>query len=817
MLFLKSFKRKPDQLSDVLPWVYLATSGILYNKDGSFQRTIKIRGKDIDSMTDYNLVSYSSKLNNALMRLGSGWSLFVESKRLKSKEYPESVFPDPVSELIDIERGEKFKVAGYREHYESRVFITFFYKTPIESVAKARRYLYENINTSDQDYQVYLENFETETDRIINLLDDIFPHVSVLTNDQLLTYLHSTISTKKHKVKMPEVPMFLDSFLADQPLRPGVEPKLGDYYLKTITIRFYPSKSCPGMLEELNNLPFEYRWVTRFIYMGEDEAKREIEKLRKKWFAKRTTLWSVVKKVIANDQDVLEDSFALHMVDDTDDALDELSNRECAFGKLTTTITVWDKDPKLAVDKIKEVERVVNGLHFVTIREDLNAVEAWLSSIPGQVYANVRLPVLSTKNLARLIPAYDVWAGPERTKHLNGPPLLYGTSRGNTPFRFSNYIQDIGHMLLLGPTGSGKSAFLNLIKAQWLRYENAQVIAFDKQESSLALTFGVKGSHSDIGGGKLQFQPLRDIHKTSERVWAIEWLCNLCKNEKLEVTSQVRNDISETLNNLSELPRKQRTITAFRELIQDKKIRDALKLYTIEGDYGHIIDATQDNLQISKWQNFEIGNFLGMKHLVPVVFDYIFHRLEERFNGDPTLLVFDEAWEYLGNQIFLDKLEEWLLSARKNNVSVIFCSAGLAKITDNPITDILLESCPTRIYMPNPQANDPKIQAIYKRLGLNEVQINIIENAEQKAEYYYSSPLGNRLFTVLLDRASLAFCGSSSKQDRQMIHELVDKKGKDAFPVEFLKAKNLPEHAEILEEVYQEMERRQKDESNNGK
>lgn len=805
MLFLNSFKRKPDLLSDILPWVYLATSGVLYNKDGSFQRTIEIRGKDIDSMTDFNLVSYSSKLNNALMRFGSGWSLFIESKRLKSKEYPESVFPDPVLELIDIERGEKFKVSGFCEHYESRVYITFYYKTPIESVAKARGYLYENISTSDQDYHVYLENFQTETDRIINLLEDIFPYVETLTNDQLLTYLHSTISTKKLKVKMPEIPMFLDALLPDQPLKPGVEPKLGDYYLKTVTIRFYPSETCPGMLEELNSLPFEYRWVTRFIYMDEAGAKREIEKLRKKWFAKRTPLWSVIKKVIANDQDVLEDSFALRMVDDSDDALDELSNRESSFGKLTTTITVWDKDPKKAIDKIKEVERVVNGLRFITIREDLNAVEAWLSSIPGQVYANVRLPVLSTKNLARLIPAYNVWAGPEKTKHLNGPPLLYGTSRGNTPFRFSNYIQDIGHMMLLGPTGSGKSAFLNLIKAQWLRYKDAQVIAFDKQESSLALTLGVKGAHSDIGSGKLHFQPLRDIHKSNEKVWAIGWLCNLITNENIKVTSQIRNDISETLNNLSDLPQKQRTITAFRELIQNKKIREALKLYTIEGDYGHIIDADQDNLQISKWQNFEIGNFLRMKHLVPVVFDYIFHRLEERFNGDPTLLVFDEAWEYLGNKIFLDKLEEWLLSARKNNVSVIFCSAGLSKITDNPITDILLESCPTRIYMPNAQANDPKIKTIYQRLGLNEVQVNIIEKAEAKAEYYYSSPMGNRLFTVLLDRATLAFCGSSSKQDRKMIHDLIDEKGKDAFPVEFLKAKGLPEHAEILEEVYQGM------------
>ena len=94
------------------------------------------------------------------------------------------------------------------------------------------------------------------------------------------------------------------------------------------------------------------------------------------------------------------------------------------------------------------------------IRETLNAVEAWLSSLPGQVYANVRQPPISTLNLAHMMPFSAVWAGPERDEHLRSSPLLYGKAEGSTPFRFSLHVGDVGHTLVVGPTGSGKSTTL---------------------------------------------------------------------------------------------------------------------------------------------------------------------------------------------------------------------------------------------------------------------------------------------------------------------------------------------------------------------
>src|SRR3546814_258923 len=153
---------------------------------------------------------------------------------------------------------------------------------------------------------------------------------------------------------------------------------------------------------------------------------------------------------------------------------------------LTATITVWDESRAGAAEKVRAVERVINSRGFTTIRETVNAVEAWLGSLPGHVYANVRQPLVHTLNLAHLVPLSAIWAGPARNEHLDGPPLFLAETAGTTPFRFSTHVGDVGHMLIVGPTGSGKSVLLALMALQFRRYPQSQVYIFDKGGSARA-------------------------------------------------------------------------------------------------------------------------------------------------------------------------------------------------------------------------------------------------------------------------------------------------------------------------------------------
>src|SRR5205085_11503702 len=117
---------------------------------------------------------------------------------------------------------------------------------------------------------------------------------------------------------------------------------------------------------------------------------------------------------------------------------------------------------------------------FTAMRERLNAVEAWLSSLPGHVYANVRQPLVHTLNLAHLMPLSSVWAGPVQNTHVDGPPLLFAQTSGSTPFRLSIHVGAGGHMLIVGPSGAGKSVLLALLAMQFRRFRGARVVMFDK-------------------------------------------------------------------------------------------------------------------------------------------------------------------------------------------------------------------------------------------------------------------------------------------------------------------------------------------------
>ena len=485
MLRIGEYRSRADRLADHLPWAALVAPGVVLNKDGSFQRTLRFRGPDLESATEAELVSASARVNNALRRLGSGWAMFFDAERREALGYPESRFPDPASWLVDKERQASFE--GEREHYESLYHLTLLWLPPADAQAAAERALIErSAGNKGRDWREALARFVAETNRALDLLSGFMPEVRALDDEETLTFLHAAVSGRRHRVAVPETPMYLDAFLADTPLAGGLEPMLGETHLRTVTVLGFPAMSRPGLLDALNHQDFAYRWVTRFVALDKAEATRALTRLRRQWFNKRKSVTALLREVMYNQPVQLTDSDADNKVADADLALQALGQDYVSFGYLTATVTVADESAAAADEKVRAVERVVNGLGFTAKRERLNAVEAWLSSLPGHVYANVRQPLLHTLNLAHLMPLASVWAGPSRNAHLSGPPLLFAQTSGSTPFRLSTHVGDVGHMLVVGPTGAGKSVLLALMAMQFRRYEGARIYLFDKGWSARA-------------------------------------------------------------------------------------------------------------------------------------------------------------------------------------------------------------------------------------------------------------------------------------------------------------------------------------------
>jgi type IV secretion system protein VirB4 len=802
MMNLAEYRRTAARLADYLPWVALVGQGVVLNKDGSLQRSAKFRGPDLDSAVAAELVGVAARLNNSFRRLGSGWCIFVEAQRSEAGTYPNDVFPDPASALVDAERKADFEEEG--SHFVSDYYLTFLWLPPAEDAARAESWLYEGRETSGVDPWELVRGFVDRTDRVLALLDGFMPECRWLTDAETLTYLHSTVSTKRHRVRVPETLIYLDALLADEALTGGLEPRLGAAHLRILTITGFPSVTTPGLLDDLNRLAFPYRWSTRAILMDKTDATRLLTRIRRQWFAKRKSIAAILKEVMTNEQSALVDTDAANKAADADLALQELGADIAGIAYVTATVTVWDADAARADEKLRLVEKVIQSRDFSVMVETVNAVDAWLGSLPGHAYANVRQPPVSTLNLAHMVPSSAVWAGPERDEHFGAPPLLYGRTEGSTPFRFSLHVGDVGHTLVIGPTGAGKSVLLALMALQFRRYEGAQVFAFDYGGSIRATALAMGADWHDLGGRltenaeiSVSLQPLARIEQTQDRAWAADWIIAILAREGVSATPEAKEHIWTALTSLASAPVEERTITGLSVLLQSNDLKLALQPYCIGGPYGRLLDAESETLGEASVVAFETEGLLETG-AAPAVLAYLFHRIADRLDGRPTMIVIDEGWLALGDPAFAKQLGEWLVTLRKKNASVVFATQSLAQLEKSSIAPAIIESCPTRLLLPNDRAVEPQITAIYRRFGLNDRQIEILARAIPKRDYYCQSRRGNRLFELGLSEVGLALCAASSKSDQALIADILAEHGRDGFLAAWLTARGVEWAADLI-------------------
>ena len=799
MMSLREYREPKHRLPDYLPWACLVAPGVVLQKDAVLQKTIAFRGPDLNSSLDSELISATARINNALRRLGSGWALFVEAQRFASSRYPESSIDNPAARLVDLERRETFEAAA--GHYESSYYMTFVWQMPPEAHGRVAAFFYDDPQGDlDESSTLHrdVQYFQRTVAEVVDILAGVLPEVGALNDDQTLSYLHSTISSQRHPVRAPETPMYLDAFLPDEPLTPGDIPMLGEQFIPTCTVSGFPSSTLPGILDALNHLPVEYRWVTRFLCLDKQEGQALLEKYRKQWWQKRKGLWTLIKEEAAKQESALVNNAAGNKAADADAALQELGEDLVSFGYLTTTVTVWDRDIDQARRKMQLVKQVIQSRGFTVKDETLNAMHAWLGSLPGHVYANVRRPIVHTINLAHMMPISAVWAGASENEHLAqvcgvSAPHVHCSTTGDTPFRLHLNVGDVGHTLIIGPTGAGKSTLLGLLALQWLRYPRAQVIIFDKDRSARAATLAVGGACYEPGNlfAQVGFQPLGNIDRPEERIWASTFVQTLLTAQGVDVDHEMKAAIDETLASMASIEdRTQRTLTVLAAQLGShrKLLREALRPYTLEGNFGTIFDASSDNIEPSFWTMIEMGHLMGLGEQVVIpALEYLFHRVEQQFDGRPTLLIIDEAWLFLGHRVFAGRLQAWLKTLRKKNVYVVFATQEVADATSKPeLLSTILSACHTKIFLPDEEALAPAMAEAYQRIGLTTAEVHILAKAQKKRDYYYRSVKGRRLFKLDLGPATLAFVGLSSEADHRFLDQMLATRAPEDFATAML-------------------------------
>jgi type IV secretion/conjugal transfer VirB4 family ATPase len=786
MFSLKGYREPTNRLPDWLPWYGLVAPGVVLQKAEVLQKTVAFRGPDLLASARPELITTVSRLNNALKRLGSGWSLFVEAQRLRSDNYAPSTWTHPAAWIVDYERRATFRTGT---HFESNYYLTFAWQLPALAEHRAARLFsrtgprrdgHTTATEDSVDARRDLGFFQKTIAEIVDILAAVFVEVRELNDEETLTYLHSTISTHRHPVRVPEIPIYLDALLPDQAFTPGDIPRLGRHYLPASTITGFPASTIPGILDQLNHLSLEYRWSTRYICLAKDDAQREFESIRRRFWQGRKSIVTLLKETITKEESALVDNASAGKAGEVDAALEELGHDIVSYGYLTSTIVVWDEDLDVARRKSQAVRQIIQQNGFVVRDESLNAQEAWLGSLPGHLWANVRRPPVSTTTLAHIMPLSSIWAGDRENSHLLertgvGTAHVYCSTAGSTPFRLNLAVQDVGHTFIVGPTGAGKSTLLGTLAIQFLRYPRAQVIIIDKDRSARALTLALEGVIYEPGDERAatSFQPLRNIDDQVERVWASQFIELLLAQQKVVLSPELKEYVDSALASLASNPPEHRTISGLSFLLTPD-LKAALYPYTVRGNYGQVFDAAHDSVDnTSSWQMFEMGALMRMgEEVVAPALDYVFHRVEARFDGRPTLLILDEAWLFLKHPIFVKRLQDWLKTLRKRNVYVVFATQDVADAANSPIAHTIVQACPTKIYLPDEQANTPALATIYKSFGLTDTEISLLAQATKKSDYYYKSVKGQRLFRLDLTPLALAFVGMSSPSDQRFLDDL---------------------------------------------
>ena len=803
-LTLKRHRSTAAGVADLLNYAAMVDDGVIVCKNGAFMAAWMYRGADNASSTEAEREMVSFRINQALVGLGSGWMVHVDAVRRPAPSYSErgtSQFPDPICAAIDEERRHLFEHMGAM--FEGAFIFTVTWFPPILAQRRFTELMFDD-DTPQPDRtartQALIHQFEREIANLESRLSTAI-HLtrlrgqkvtmedgSTVTHDAFLSWLQFCVTGTHQPIQLPSNPMYLDAVLGGQELYTGVIPKIGNRFVQVVAIEGFPLESTPGMLAVLTELSCEYRWSSRYIFMDQHEAEAHLDKYRKKW---RQKVRGFFDQVFNTNSGVVNQDAAA-MVQDAEQAIAEVSSGMVAAGYYTSVVVLMDEDRDRLLANARTVQKAIQKRAFSARIETINTLDAWLGSLPGHGVENVRRPLLSTMNLADLLPTSTIWTGrmdapcPFYPPH--SPALMHCVTSGSTPFRLNLHVRDLGHTFLFGPTGAGKSTHLAILAAQFRRYAGMTVFAFDKGMSMYPLAAAIRACAE--GGGAnhfkvaadddhLAFCPLQFLDDKSDRAWAMEWIDTVLRLNGVETTPAQRNEVGNAI--VSMHASGARTMSEFSLTVQDSDIREALRQYTVDGLMGHLIDADEDGLSLdARFTVFEIEDLmnLGEKYALPVLL-YLFRRIERSLKGQPAVIILDEAWLMLGHPAFREKIREWFKVLRKANCIVIMATQSLSDAANSGILDVIVESTATKIFLPNLYARDEDTAALYRRMGLNTRQIEILSSATPKRQYYYLSEEGRRLYDLALGPLALSFVGASDKDSLATIQALERRFGND--------------------------------------
>ena len=720
----------------------------------------EVRGRDTESLGPEERMAYSHQLSQALTGFGDGHSFWVDFRRRPVSGYlgHESEFRAEALKALQIERRSILATGGAL--YDNVIHLTFHDATvdPSPSITERIR-KFENSAAAVESRFGAAYDLRRLRKRTVGLANG-----GTVETDELVGHLATSVSGRFMRPRCPSGAehLYLDVMIAPRFRQDDLEDivRVNDRWTAVIAVDGYPPYTEPGALDILQTFSGEYQWSTRFVCMGRTRSRTVITRKRRFWAQGKRSLTAQAFAVDGAPVDV----HAAEMEADTDQALAEVNSGDLAYGVTNSIITLFGADREPHEQVILAARGVTEALleqGFEARIETLNALEAYIGRLPGHPRHNPRRPILSSLNTADMIPMSTIWQGDTtvncREFPLNSPPLLVGRAISGEPYFFNLHSSGVGHTLVFGPTGAGKSVLLALFAANFTKYANARIVIFDKKRSVQYLSAAVGGNFIPLGQDGQALSPVAGLLECG-KAHLEDWLTELIRLSGAASTPDLRREIRDTVALLET----SHALGDVREFIQANQAREALSPF-VDGHHTGIFDALDDRIRLTDWTVFETDDlFSAGPDIAVLALDYLFRMVESSLDGRPTLIVIDEAWAFLEHPLFAARIRSWLKELRKANASVVLATQSVADATSSEITPVLVENCPTRIYLPNAAAKTTASRDQYRSLGVTDEMIELIAAMRPKQHYYVVKPEGRRIVDFLLGPTALTLLGSTS-------------------------------------------------------